>query len=435
MTLNQTHDPQLRSWVESANSDETDFPIQNLPFGVARKLGSSDPFACMVAIGEFALNLKALHHTGVLTSEALDACQSSTLNDFMSLGQAAWSGLRSDLSHLLAAGVSDPAAVEKCLVAQSDLEYSLPATIGDYTDFYTSIHHATNIGRLFRPDNPLLPNYEWVPIGYHGRSSSIGVSGQEFHRPRGQLKLPDSDEPIVDACRRLDYELEVGIFVGAENQLGQPVSIDQAESHVFGLCLLNDWSARDIQAWEYQPLGPFLAKSFASTISPWIVTMEALAPFRSPFSRAEAHPSPLPYLTSEENSSRGAVDMRLEVLIQTAQMKNSRMPPERLSKSNFTDSFWTVAQMLTHHTVNGCNMKPGDLFGSGTMSGSVEGSQGALIEITNGGSKPVTLGSGEQRTFLEDGDTILLKARCERDGAASIGFGDCAGTVLPAIEQ
>ena len=435
MDLNDTHDPELRSWVESANTEETAFPIQNLPFGVARRHSSSDAFACMVAIGDRALSLKALKDTGTLTSAALDACQGETLNEFMSLGQTAWSELRSDLSKLLAEGAADQSAVEACLIAQADLEYALPATIGDYTDFYTSIHHATNIGKLFRPDNPLLPNYEWVPIGYHGRSSSIDVSGQEFHRPRGQLKLPDSAAPIVEPCRRLDYELEVGIFVGSGNQLGRPVPIERAESHVFGLCLLNDWSARDIQAWEYQPLGPFLAKSFASTISPWVVTMEALAPFRSAFSRADEHPAPLPYLTSEENSAHGAVDMHLEVFIQTERMKQAAFEPERLSSSNFTDSFWTIAQMLAHHTVNGCNLKPGDFFGSGTMSGANAGSQGALIEITNGGSEPVTLASGETRTFLEDGDSIILKARCERAGAVGIGFGECVGTVLPAIER
>lgn len=435
MALNETHAPDLTSWVESANQPGADFPIQNLPFAVLRPKGSSEAFRCAVAIGDYALDLRALKEKELIESPALDACQGETLNDFMALGKEAWSTLRDELSRLLKAGSESETAAKACLLPLADVEYALPAHIGDYTDFYTSIHHATNIGRLFRPDNPLLPNYEWVPIGYHGRSSSIDVSGQAFRRPMGQLKAPDQDAPLLGACKRLDYELEVGIFVGPENPLGEPVGIEAAESHIFGLCLLNDWSARDIQAWEYQPLGPFLAKNFASTISPWIVTLEALEPFRAPFERAGDHPQPLPYLSSASNSKAGAVDMQLEVFLVTEKMRTESTAPERLSQSNFTDSFWTMAQMLTHHTISGCNLRPGDLFGSGTMSGSTEGSQAALIEITRGGSEPVQLSNGEQRTFLEDGDTVIMKARCEREGFASIGFGKVAGTVLPAIQS
>ena len=433
MCVNHTHNPELQSWVKSANVIDTDCPIQNLPFAVLRRSGSNEPFRAAVAIGDFALDLTAVQKAGVILSPALDACLGSSLNEFMSLGKVAWSALRSELSTVLAEGYDNRKAVEPCLIPLAEVEYTVPASIGDYTDFYTSIHHATNIGKLFRPDNPLLPNYEWVPIGYHGRSSSIGISGQSFPRPLGQLKQADQDQPIVAPCKKLDYELEIGIFVGAGNPLGHPVPIEQAEDHIFGLCLLNDWSARDIQTWEYQPLGPFLAKNFATTISPWIVTLEALAPFRSPFTRDSDRHQPLPYLSSQENSDHGAIDMQLEVLIRTATMQHEGASPKRLSLSNFTDSYWTMAQMLTHHTINGCNLQPGDLFGSGTMSGSGDGSQGALIEITKGGTSPVQIRADEERTFLEDGDTIIMRARCKRKGSVSIGFGEVTGTVEAAL--
>ncbi len=433
--MNSTHDPTLRSWVTSANASGADFPIQNLPFAVLRRVGTGERFRPGVAIGDRALDLRELHAAGIAPSRGLDACQEETLNSFMGQGSAVWSALRADLSALLAAGSEHEAAVRNCLIPLSEVEYQIPARIGDYTDFYTSIHHAANIGRLFRPNDPLLPNYRWVPIGYHGRSSSIAISGQSFPRPRGQLKPPGSERPEVAPCRRLDYELEIGIFVGRGNALGVPVDIDDAENHVFGLCLLNDWSARDIQAWEYQPLGPFLAKSFATTISPWIVTLEALAPFRRPWRRSAGEPRALPYLSSEENSAAGAIDMQLEVLLQSATMRENNIAPESLSSSNFSDAYWTVAQMVAHHTVNGCNLRPGDLFGSGTMSGDHEGSQGALIEITRGGAEPTRLRNGEERAFLEDGDTVILRAHCAREGAVRIGFGEAVGTVLPANSQ
>ncbi len=432
MSLNETHDPELRSWVSSANAAGSDFPIQNLPFASLRKTDSEDAFQIAVAIGDYALDLSALHATGIASLRALAACQSGTLNALMALGHEAWSELRLHLSRMLREGSAHRAELERCLLPLPDVEYAVPATIGDYTDFFTSIHHATTVGKLFRRENPVLPNYEWVPIAYHGRSSSIVVSGRTIRRPIGQLKPPNSDAPVVEPCKRLDYELEVGIFVGKGNPQGEPIAIEQAENHIFGLCLLNDWSARDIQIWENQPLGPFLAKNFASTISPWVVTMEALAPFRAPFSRDTDRAQPLPYLDSESNRLAGGIDMALEVQIQTSAMRENGLAPQRISQSNLTDSFWTVAQLVTHHTVNGCNLKSGDLLGSGTMSGATEGSEGALIEITRGGTRPLELANGQTREFLEDGDTVMLAARCERDGYAGVGFGTAEGTVSPA---
>jgi fumarylacetoacetase len=308
----------------------------------------------------------------------------------------------------------------------------LPCQIGDYTDFYTSIHHATSVGSKFRPDNPLLPNYKWVPIGYHGRSSSIEISGSNFKRPKGQTKAPTATEPSFGPCKRLDYEMEVGIFIGNGNALGEPISIENADDHVFGMCLFNDWSARDIQGWEYQPLGPFLSKSFASTVSPWIVTSEALAPYRSTWTRDSADPQPMPYLESEHNRDFGSLDLSLQVLIETETMRNAKQAPVQLSQSNFKDSYWTVAQMVAHHTVNGCNLRSGDMFGSGTQSGPKPEEAGSMLELSNAGSEPIHLPNGETRTFLEDGDCVIMKGWCEKFGAARIGFGAVSATVLAA---
>jgi fumarylacetoacetase len=324
------------------------------------------------------------------------------------------------------------------MLPMKDAEMGLPATIGDYTDFFASVFHATNTGSMFRPDNPLLPNYKHVPIAYHGRASSIRVGSsnapQAFPRPIGQTKPADAPAPLFGPSKRMDYELEVGVWVGRGNPLGTRIGIGEAESHAFGLCLLNDWSARDIQAWEYQPLGPFLAKSFASTISPWVITTEALAPFRAPaFARPEGDPQPMPYLDSEDNRAAGGIDVQLEVLLLTQNMRAASISPVRLSSSNFRDSYWTVRQMLTHHTVGGCDLRPGDFFGSGTMSGPSKEQYGSLLELSWGGKNPITFPNGEKRTFLEDGDTVIMRAHCERDGFARIGFGDCAGTVLPAV--
>ncbi len=434
--LNQTHNPALQSWVTSANTGTSDFPIQNLPFAVFRRTNSAEAFRGGVAIGDQIVDLTAVTQAGLFTGLAADAaaaCTAPTLNGFMAMGSEAWSALRRALSQSLRKESALIAQLQPCLVPQSNAEYTVPAQIGDYTDFYTSIYHATNIGKLFRPDNPLLPNYQWVPIGYHGRSSSIGISGQAIYRPQGQTKAPHASEPGFGPCQRLDYELEVGIFVGAGNTLGQPIGLDDTDQHVFGLCLLNDWSARDIQAWEYQPLGPFLSKNFASTISPWMVTLEALAPYRQAWTRPSDHPQPLPYLESAQNRAAGAFNIQLEVLLETEQMRQQQQPPMRLSLGNFHHAYWTVAQMLAHHTVSGCNLRPGDLFGSGTMSGPEPSSQGALIELTQGGKQPITLDNGETRTFLQDSDAVIMRGWCEQAGAARIGFGEVRSQVLPVV--
>ncbi|MBK6613762.1 fumarylacetoacetase [Ottowia sp.] len=434
--LNETHDPGLTSWVASANDGRTDFPIQNLPFAVFRRQGSGEAWRGGVAIGDRIVDLAAAVAAGVFTDEALAparAAAGSTLNDLMGLGPKSASALRHALSKGLRTGATEEAALSACLVPQAQAEYQVPARIGDYTDFYTSVHHATNIGKQFRPDNPLLPNYKWVPIGYHGRSSSIGVSGQSFRRPHGQAKAPDADAPVVRPSQRMDIELEMGVFIGAGNALGEPVGIGEAESRIFGLVLLNDWSARDIQPWEYQPLGPFLAKNFATTVSPWVVTLEALAPFRAPFTRPENDPQPLPYLSSDANRAEGGLDIQLEALIQTPVMREQGAAPARLALTNYRHAYWTAAQMVTHHTVNGCNLQPGDLLGTGTLSGPTLDQACALIELTCGGKHPIALPNGEQRAWLEDGDTVVLRGWCERPGATRIGFGECVGTVLPAV--
>jgi fumarylacetoacetase len=434
LKLNETHDPTVKSWVRSANDGVSDFPIQNLPFAVFR-CKDTDQYRGGVAIGDQIVDLLQLRNADVLPAdmrEVLVAAAKSELNEFMALGPKAWSTLRLALSRALREGSALENNLRACLVSQADVEYKLPCKITDYTDFYTSVHHATAVGLLFRPDNPLLPNYKWVPIGYHGRASSIGVSGQSFTRPLGQLKGPADDMPSLAPSKRVDYELEMGVFIGPGNEPGSPIPMVEAENHVFGMCLFNDWSARDIQAWEYQPLGPFLAKSFASTISPWVVTMEALAPYRLAFTRPEGDPQPLPYLSSEQNKSAGAMDIQLEVLLQTAGMKTKGDAPMSLSRSNFKYSYWTVAQMVAHHSVNGCNLQPGDLLGTGAQSGPAEEECGSLLELSRGGKQPIKLVSGETRTFLEDGDTVILRGFCKSPGAVRLGFGEVAGTVLPA---
>ena len=431
--LNETHDVNLKSWVASANSDACDFPIQNLPFAIFRRAGSNEIYRGGVAIGDQVIDLAKVASLKLLSGDAAvaaEAASDTTLNRLMGLGNQFASALRLALSKGLREG-SDR-ALEAAFVPMSEVEYELPAHIGDYTDFYTSVFHATSVGKLFRPDNPLLPNYKWVPIGYHGRSSSIGVSGQTFRRPVGQTKAPDAAEPSLGPCKRLDYELELGIYVGKGNAMGDRIPLDAADDHVFGFCLFNDWSARDIQAWEYQPLGPFLAKNFASTVSPWIVTLEAMAPYRISWTRDEADPQPLAYLESAANREQGAFDIKLEVLIQTEQMRRNNQPAQSVSFSNFSHSYWTVAQMVAHHTVNGCNLKPGDFFGSGTQSGPEHKEAGSLLELSNGGKEPVDLGNGETRTFLNDGDTVIMRGFCAKEGAARIGFGEVSSTILPA---
>jgi fumarylacetoacetase len=433
--LNETHDPALRSWVPSANVAACDFPIQNLPLAVFRRAASSEAFRCGVAIGDQVLDLAAVAQVGVLGGLAASAAQAGAqdkLNALMALGPEAWSALRLALSRALRDGATEQAPLQACLVPQSEVVFDVPARIGDYTDFYTSVHHATNIGKQFRPDNPLLPNYKWVPIGYHGRASSIGVSGQSFARPKGQLKAPDAEVPVLAPSKRVDIELELGIFVGQGNASGDAVPMTSAEDHVFGICLLNDWSARDIQGWEYQPLGPFLSKNFATTLSPWVVTLEALAPYRVPFVRPAQDPQPLPYLDSAANRTQGAFDIQLQVGLLTPKMRQAGLDDASICRTSYRHAYWTIAQMVTHHTVNGCNLQPGDLLGSGTLSGPTLDQAGALIELTTGGKNPLPLPNGETRVFLEDGDSVVLRGWCEKPGAARIGFGACWGTVLPA---
>lgn len=434
VTLNETHDPSLVSWVESANLKGSDFPIQNLPFAVFRRRGSNEPWRGGVAIGEQILDMHAAFAAGIFSGDAAAAAGEASLNRLMDMGPAAWSDLRLALSRALRPGAREAVVLHRCLVAQADAEYSLPAQVGDYTDFYTSVHHATNIGRLFRPDNPLMPNYKWIPIGYHGRASSLIVSGENFHRPCGQILPPGASAPVFAASRKLDIELELAVYIGRGNAHGHAIPLAEAESHVFGVSLLNDWSARDIQAWEYQPLGPFLAKNFASTLSPWIVTLEALAPYRTaPPVRDAEDPELLPYLNAPGDREEGALDIQLEVLMQTARMRAEEQAATRLSATNYRHAYWTLGQMVAHHTVNGCNLRAGDILGTGTLSGPTLDQAAALIELTVGGKQPVVLPNGEQRTFVEDGDRMELRGWCERAGAARIGFGECVATLLPAL--
>jgi fumarylacetoacetase len=423
----------LKSWVTSANDPASDFPIENLPYGVFRQQGQT---RIGVAIGDQILDLQACASQGLLaplSDGLIAACGAPLLNPLMSLGPATWSALRRHLSAILSADRTDThmqGHIEPLLVPMRDATMQLPAHIGDYTDFYASIHHATRVGRLFRPDNPLLPNYKYVPIGYHGRASSIVVSGAEIRRPCGQTKGAEQ-EPLFGPARSLDYELEVGFFVGPGNSLGQRIPIAEAEQHIFGLCLVNDWSARDIQSWEYQPLGPFLAKSFATTISPWIVPLEALAPYRVPaLERPTGDPAPLPYLSSS-TSDRGGIDLTLEVYLQSQRMRETGVAPILLSKGNLRELYWTIAQLLTHHASNGCNLRAGDLLATGTISGAEAGSEGCLLEKRLN-AEPIHLPGGEVRTFLDDGDTIRFRAYAQKPGLPRIGFGECAGTLLPA---
>ena len=443
-TINETHDPNLRSWVESANDPNTDFPVQNLPFGLFGRSDIGAKGQVGIAIGDQVLDLSECCRAGLLSlNEHFSWMLGTNLNLVMQIDRTIGLKLRRQALELLREGATTIQDYQKAnpenvsvLVPMSDVYMRLPANIGDYTDFYASIYHATNIGKMFRPDQPLMPNYKWVPIGYHGRASSIVVSGTPIRRPAGQTKDDNAEAPAFGPSKVLDYELEVGFFIGHYNEQGQPIKITEAEDHIFGLCLVNDWSARDIQRWEYQPLGPFLSKSFATTISPWIVTMEALAPFRAPaFKRPAGDPEPLPYLDSPENRERGGFDIKLEVFISTEQMREKGIAPHRLSASNTQDLYWTFAQMLTHHTSNGCNLQSGDLIASGTVSGATKESMGCLIELTGRGAEPINLPTGEARRFLQDGDEVIFRGYCEREGFRRIGFGECRGIVAPALVQ
>ena len=472
-TLDETHDPALRAWLPSANGPAGavyapdgaafeycgDFPVQNLPFGIFRRRGGREAPRAGIAIGDRILDVAACREAGLfagdaagagladaaVTAKAADACAESGLNRLASLGRPAWSALRRHASSLLRD--DDPRIraesgwETRLLPLQEACELYLPAAVGDYTDFYASVHHATNVGRLFRPDQPLLPNYKHVPIGYHGRSSSLVPGGTPVRRPQGQtFQEPGPGggprAPVFGPSRSLDYEVEAGFLVGPGNSLGTPIPIAEAEDHLFGVCLLNDWSARDIQKWEYQPLGPFLAKSFATSLSPWVVTLEALEPFRSPaYARPAGDPAPLPYLDQGSASARSGFAITFELFLLTARMREAGLPPFRVSRGSSRDMYWTPGQLLAHHASNGCNLRPGDLLGSGTLSGAGAGSEGCLLERTRGGKEPLELPGGETRKFLADGDEVILRGYCEAEGFVRIGLGECRGMVLPALDQ
>ncbi len=426
-----THDASHRSWVTSANG-HADFPLQNLPFGIFSLPGA--PPRGGVAIGDQILDLAAATEAGLLHGEATEAASQSTLNALFALGPAPRQALRAQIFALLSDDARTATRERAVLHKAVDCRLHLPAAIGDYSDFYTGIHHARNAGKLFRPDNPLLPNYKHVPIAYHGRASSVMPSGTAVQRPNGQRKLPNETAPSFGPCRSLDFELEMGIWVGPGNDLGAPIRVAEAHTHIAGYCLLNDWSARDIQAWEYQPLGPFLAKSFLTSVSPWVITPEAMRPFRimQP-PRPAGDPAPLPYLYSDYDQLHGALNLELAVFLSSPEMRRRGLPAHRLSRTNANNLYWTAAQIIAHQTSAGCNLRPGDLLGSGTISGETPDSLGALLEITQAGALPVDLPTGEQRNYLEDGDEIVLRAHARRAGYASIGFGTCSGMVKPAL--
>jgi fumarylacetoacetase len=449
MPLDETHDASLKSWIESANDPATDFPLQNLPFGIGLIEGADlGPFPC-VALGDQVIDLFALLEAGLLV-DSDDEDEMLEFEEFLGMpwtDPGAWSGVRARLVELFSAGnnelKNDKKARTLALRPMKSVRMLLPADpIPNYTDFYASIHHAKNVGSMFRPDNPLLPNYKWVPIGYHGRASSVVTSGTEIVRPKGQTKADDAPgasvtPPTFGPCKMLDYELEMGIIVGPGNAMGEPIGIDEARSQIFGMVLLNDWSARDMQKWEYQPLGPFLAKNFATTISPWVVSVEALEPFRCAAAKRDAgDPAPMDYLNDKDDQASGAFDIQMEVFIRTAKMREAKVPEHRLSKGNLKDLYWTPAQLLTHHTSNGCNMDPGDLIGTGTVSGPTAESRGCLLELTwDAPGKPrvpVQLPGGETRTFLQDGDEVIFRAFCEKPGFRRIGFGECRGMISAA---
>jgi fumarylacetoacetase len=415
--LDHTHDPALQSWVVSANADGAQFPIQNLPFGMYRRRGNTGAFRACTAIGDHVLDLAAV-----------DAEYAGDLNALAAQGRGEWQRLRYALSKSLS-DEGTRGRIERFLTPMDEVELGLPVTPRDYSDFFTSYFHAYNAGKLFRPDDPLTPNFKWMPIAYHGRASSIVVSGTDVRRPNGQIMPQGSSEPVLGPSRFVDFETELGLVVGPGNAMGDGIPIDRAEDHIFGLVVLNDWSARDIQAWEYQPLGPFLAKSFATTISPWIVTMEALAPFRAPaFQRFEGDPAPLPHLTSAENERSGHFDIMVE-----AHLAPSGGKSQRISGANYASSYWNPAQLVVHQASNGCPLTPGDILGTGTISGPDPSEAGALLELGKMGATPVTLENGEQRIALLDGDRLTLGAACTREGFRSIGFGEASGTVLPAV--
>ncbi len=438
---NYTHEIKARSWLASANAAGCNFPIQNLPLAMFAEKDKYPRWRAGVAIGDQVLDLAALHNKKLLTGLAAAALETAAvpsqqvmgLNAFMATGPEVWQALRHGLFALLSSDTTPDtqATVQTCLVPQANAVYRVPAQVHNYTDFYTSIHHARNVGRIARPDDPLTANFQWIPIAYHGRASSVVVSGTPFKRPMGQSMPPGAKTPVYGPCARMDFELELGLFIGTGNAMGEPIALAEAEAHMFGVCLLNDWSARDIQFWEMAPLGPFLGKNFCTSISPWIVTMEALAPYRLPFTRPADEPQPLAYLDGEANRAQGTLDIQLDVLLESAQMRAQGQAPSTLTKTSFRHQYWTFAQMVTQHTMGGCNLQSGDLLGSGTISGPTPDQAGAIIELTKGGKEPITLANGEQRAFLQDGDAVTLRGWCERDGFARIGFGENRGEILP----
>jgi fumarylacetoacetase len=440
--INETHDPNLKSWVESANDPNSDFPIHNLPFCSFRDGSQNNDNRIGVRIGDYVFDLGAASDKGLFLADDELAYKhrfllyDSQLNlAFEVFAETAISQLRTELIRILNENADETTKnkAKDCLVSAREAQYAMAFEIGDYTDFYCSIYHATNVGSMFRPDNPLMPNYKYVPIGYHGRASSIVVSGTDVKRPKGQNRSDAEKPPVFGPAKNLDYEMELGFFVGRGNELGRPIPISEAEEHIFGVCLVNDWSARDIQAWEYQPLGPFLAKNFATTISPYVITMEALAPFRTKaFERGPDDPQPLEYLSDEQNRKLGGLDINLEVYLQTEKMRNENIEPHLLSRSNTRDLYWTIGQMLTHHASNGCNLQTGDLMATGTVSGKEKHERGSMLELSWRGKEPIDLPSGEQRRFLEDGDEVIMKGFCEREGFRRIGLGECRGRILPA---
>jgi len=439
INVNETHDKNLKSWIESANASDTDFPIQNLPFCVFTRACTYENIRIGVAIGDFVLDIYSCYECCLFDDESFSIAVSADNycldHSMMKKNKDLQSAFRRRLVEILSETADEETQknVRRNLIPMEEAQFYLPAHIGDYTDFYCSIFHAANVGSMFRPDNPLLPNYKYVPIGYHGRASSIVISGTEITRPKGQNRSDAEKPPEYAACKNLDYEMEVGFFVGKCTESGETISIEDAEEHIFGLCLVNDWSARDIQAWEYQPLGPFLAKNFATSVSPFVVTMEALAPFRVPaFERPEGDPPPLDYLSSEANEKTGGFDINLEVYLQTAKMRDENAEPFLLSRSNMKDLYWTIGQMLTHHASNGCNLQTGDLIATGTISGDSKQERGCLLELTWRGTEPIRLPNGEERRFLEDGDEVIMKGFCEKEGFKRIGFGECRGRILPA---
>jgi fumarylacetoacetase len=432
--LNATHDPARRSWVESAQAPGTDFPIQNLPHGVFRRCGGGEAWRGGVAIGDMILDMAAAVDAGLfqgIPAEAARAAAEPTLNRLMAMGRGAASALRARISEVLMTGSAAQAIGPRILVPMAEAELRLPCQVGAFTDFLTSTFHTERGGRRTRPESPLPPNFKHLPVAYNSRATSLRVSGEPVRRPNGQRQTPNGDV-VFGPCVNLDFELEVGLFIGPGNPLGEPVALSAAPEHIFGYCLLNDWSARDIQRWESFPLGPFLSKSLSTTISPWVVTAEAMAPFAVPaFRRAPEDPQPLPYLTCPRDQAEGLMDIGLEALLLTPRMREAGQAPARITLTNFQTMYWTFAQMVTHHMSNGCNLMPGDVLGSGTASGPTDDSRACYSEITEG-RNPVTLPNGETRLWLEDGDEIIFRGRAERPGAVPIGFGECRGRIDPA---